>query len=210
MVVFLSFFSLLYPFPPFLFHYVSQPFIRFDFLPLYLSCSIFGALSCPRPYFLRRSILFVLAVAPQFLMFLVIPVHLIREILSVSFILFHVFRLCKYFAFVSVHPITNSHIAYSCSSGKKYGQENNEVQNHDLDKLWTGCARQLQPLRRVDEAKLHEMEHSLLDNWGIDPETAREVAVSVFFRVVHAKWVQYGIPFSTMNGVSAGCKAFFP
>lgn len=49
--------------------------------------------------------------------------------------------------------------------------------NFDLDKLWTICGRQLQPIRRVDETRLCDMQHAILDNWGIDPETAREVAV---------------------------------
>lgn len=56
--------------------------------------------------------------------------------------------------------------------------QDNDVQNLDLEKLWTNCGRQLQHIRRVDEAKLCEMQHCLLENWGIDPETAREVAVS--------------------------------
>lgn len=47
----------------------------------------------------------------------------------------------------------------------------------DIDKLWANCARQLAPIRKCDEQRLIEMEHAILESWGIHPAAAKELAV---------------------------------
>ena len=53
----------------------------------------------------------------------------------------------------------------------------------ELEKLWSNCAKHFLPIRDSDEAKLMEMEHGLLEGWGVDPAAARKLAVSKHTRV---------------------------
>lgn len=50
----------------------------------------------------------------------------------------------------------------------------------EMEKLWTNCAKELEPLKKSHEVKLFEMERAVLDSWSIDPKAARGLAVRRF------------------------------
>lgn len=72
-------------------------------------------------------------------------------------------------------------------------QEKNEI-HPDIAKLWATCARQLQGLRKSDEAKLAEMECGVLESWGIQPGAARELAVRCWLLLL---LMMFGFPKKT-------------
>lgn len=56
-------------------------------------------------------------------------------------------------------------------------QKQDKQGDPEMEKLWTICAKELDPLKKSHEVKLFEMERSVLDSWNIDPKAARGLAV---------------------------------